>query len=74
MIMTQKERIIDYIKTFGGITALEAMRDLGIMRLASRVTDLGKDGITIERSWVNDKNRYGEPVRYLRYYLPKEAQ
>ena len=72
--MTQKERIIDYIKTFGGITALEAMRDLGIMRLASRVTDLGKDGITIERSWVNDKNRYGEPVRYLRYYLPKEAQ
>lgn len=72
--MTQKERILDYIKTFGGITALEAMRDLGIMRLASRVTDLGKDGITIERSWVNDKNRYGEPVRYLRYYLPKEAQ
>lgn len=70
--MTQKERILDYIKTFGGITALEAMRDLGIMRLASRVTDLGKDGITIERSWVNDKNRYGEPVRYLRYYLPKE--
>ena len=70
--MTQKERILDYIKTFGGITALEAMRDLGIMRLASRVTDLGKDGITIERDWVNDKNRYGEPVRYLRYYLPKE--
>lgn len=70
--MTQKERILDYIKTFGGITALEAMRDLGIMRLASRVTDLGKDGITIERSWVNDKNRYGEPMRYLRYYLPKE--
>lgn len=70
--MTQKERILDYIKTFGGITALEAMRDLGIMRLASRVTDLGKDGITIERAWVNDKNRYGEPVRYLRYYLPKE--
>lgn len=28
--MTQKERIIDYIKQFGSITSLDAYRDLGI--------------------------------------------
>ena len=28
--MTQKERIINYIKEFGSITSLDAYRDLGI--------------------------------------------
>ena len=38
--MTQCERIVEYIKQNGSITAREAMTDLGIMRLASRIADL----------------------------------
>ena len=39
---TQNQRIIDYINQFGSITQLEALRDLGVMRLASRISDLKK--------------------------------
>jgi hypothetical protein len=34
--------IEDYLDTYGEITPLEAMRDLGIYRLASRISDLKK--------------------------------
>ena len=38
--MTQCEKIVKYIEEFGYITAWEAMKDLGVMRLASRIYDL----------------------------------
>ena len=37
--MKQTERILKYINDFGSITSLQAMQDLGVMRLASRITD-----------------------------------
>lgn len=42
--MTQNEAVLDYMKRYGSITALDAMRDLGCMRLASRISDLKKMG------------------------------
>ena len=45
--LTQSDRVLDYIKEFGSITQLDAIRDLGIMRLASRVSDLKKSGVYI---------------------------
>ena len=33
---TQEDRIVDYMQRFGGITQLEALRDLGVMRLAPK--------------------------------------
>lgn len=67
--MTQEEKVIDYLKDFGSITALEAMRDLGIMRLASRISDLRANGYPIVRDMVSVKNRYGETTRVARYRL-----
>ena len=66
--MTQCERIIDYIDRFGSITPVEAFNDLGIMRLASRICDLEKQGISINRKMEITKNRYGENVHYMRYW------
>lgn len=67
--MTQKEMIVKYIKDFGSISPLEALSDLGIMRLASRVTDLKNDGVKIVKSMEKTKNRYGKTVHYARYRL-----
>lgn len=39
---TQCERIIKYLKDFGSITQYQALQDLGIMRLASRISELQK--------------------------------
>lgn len=67
--VSQCERILAYLDEFGSITTLEAFRDLGIARLASRIHDLKRRGCIFERDFVESKNRYGETVRYMRYSL-----
>lgn len=68
---SQNERIIDYIERFGSITQLEALRDLGVMRLASRISDLKRLGYPITREVETVNNRFGEPCRVKRYSLAK---
>lgn len=66
---TQNERILNYINEFGSITQLEALRDLGVMRLASRISDLRKQGYSIISKVEAVENRYGEKCRIKRYSL-----
>lgn len=67
--MTQTERIVDYIKEFGSISPMEAFNALGITKLATRVSELAKDGVVLERAMMESQNRYGDKVRYMRYWL-----
>lgn len=67
--MSQCERILDYIKTNGSITTLQAFTDLGVARLASRVHDLRSDGHNIKGDFIEVKNRYGEKCRCMQYTL-----
>ena len=69
-IGTQKERIRKYLDDFGSITPLEAMKDLGIMRLGARIWEMIRDGEPIIKETVTDKNRYGQETRYARYRRP----
>ena len=71
--MTQGEKIVDYMKQFGSITQLEAIRDLGVMRLASRISDLRKQGFAIKSETVAVKNRFNEDCHISRYSLMKEV-
>lgn len=66
---TQNERIMQYMHDFGSISSFEAMRDLGVMRLASRISDMRSMGVRITSTWESSKNRYGESVSYKRYRL-----
>ena len=72
--MTQKEMVIQYIEDFGSITPMEAFSDLGITKLATRVSEMKKDGIEFKTEMVHGRNRYGKPTRYARYSLPKESK
>lgn len=68
--MTQNERILSYIKEFGSITPMEAFRDLGITKLSTRVSDMSRNhGIEFEKTYTKGKNRFGEPIYYMRYSL-----
>lgn len=69
--MTQCDRIVEYIKTFGSISPLEAFRDLGITKLATRISEMRKDGQVFDQEYMKSKNRFGETVYFMRYYLPK---
>lgn len=68
----QVERIVDYMSQFGSITQFEAIRDLGVMRLASRISELRKMGYPIEDSMIPVKNRFGETCYIKQYKLGKE--
>lgn len=71
--MTQEQQVLDYMEQFGSITQLEAIRDLGIMRLGARVFDLRAAGYPIKREMETAKNRYGKPVTYARYTLERRT-
>ena len=66
---TQNERILDYIKRFGSITQLEALQDLGVMRLASRISDMRSKGYPIISETAVVKNRFGEDCHIKRYRI-----
>ena len=68
---TQAERVLDYIEQFGSITQLEALQDLGVMRLASRISDLKKLGYPITSDVESVKNRFGENCYIKRYSLQR---
>lgn len=69
---SQCERIIEYMKTEGSITQIDALREFGCMRLASRVSELRKAGVPIVKTLEKSKNRYGESISYARYSLEEE--
>lgn len=41
----------------------------GVTQLATRIKELKEQGYEFETKWESDKNRYGEPVSFKRYYL-----
>jgi len=59
---TQEEKILNYMKAHGGITPLEAMEHLNIMRLGARIFDMREKGIRIINDPVPGTN-------YARYKL-----
>ena len=66
--MTQREQILLYIKTYGSITPMEAF-ELGITKLATRVSEMRRDGIEFNIEMVTGLNRFEKPIRYARYSL-----
>lgn len=67
--MTQCEKVIRHLEDYGSLSSMEAVQEYGIMRLASRVSDLKRLGFPVKRVMESSKNRYGESVCYARYYL-----
>lgn len=65
--MTQKQRVLDYMRKHGSITQMEATAELGCVRLPSRIWDLKRDGHMIRKTMVSSKNRYGETITYASY-------
>lgn len=70
---TQNERILDWLRSHETITTYEAMSELGVARLASRISDMKKQGYRFNKEFVTSKNRYGEKVSYVAYSLEEES-
>ena len=69
MKITQKDRILEYIRKFGSISSFEAYANLGITQLGARIDQLKKEGYEFKTEWESNTNRFGEKTEYKRYYL-----
>lgn len=69
---TQHTRILRYLKEFGSITPLEAFTDLGITKLATRISEMRRLGIRILGKRIEVKNRFEETCHVNRYTLWEE--
>ena len=67
--MTQRELIHNYIEQFGSITPMQAFADLGITKLATRISEMRKDGEHFKIETVKEKNRFGKTVYYTKYSM-----
>ena len=72
MPKTQCEKILDYMRDHGSITARQAYH-LGIMRLASRISELRAAGMKIKTEDVKVKNRDGS-FSYIAKYSFLEVE
>lgn len=67
--MNQDKMVLEYMEKHGSITPQDAIKDLGILRLAARVHELKSTGVPIIKVMETGKNRFGEDTRYARYTL-----
>lgn len=63
-----RERVLKYIKDFGYITTFEAFTELGCTRLSEYIRQL-RQQYKVKDEWINTTNRYGEKIKYKKYWL-----
>lgn len=66
---TQCNRILEFMKTNGSITPMDAIRHMGCLRLSARIFDLKETGYDIHGELEYKENEEGEVKKYARYYL-----
>jgi hypothetical protein len=72
--MTQRERLLRYAIWRGqqGFTRLDAVREVGIFELASRIGELEKTGHRFNRQRETVITRFGGNVSVTRYFITAE--
>ena len=70
-----EHRVYKYLQTHPYITVNDCKEILGTTELRKIVSDLRirliSEGYTISDCWVESANRYGDKVRYKRYFLKR---
>lgn len=70
-----EQRVYKYLQTHSYITVNDCKEVLGTTELRKIVSDLRikliPEGYTIDSVWQTSFNRYGNRIRYKRYFLKK---
>lgn len=48
---TQRDRVLEWLRTNGELTTREAVTELNVMSLTKRISELRRDGIGIRTEW-----------------------
>jgi hypothetical protein len=52
---------------------MEAFADLGITKLATRISEMKRDGLNFKIESVKTKNRFGKSVRFAKYSMEENV-
>lgn len=67
---SQRQRLLDWLRSEGTITTIQAREELNIMMPAARIYELRlKDGFNIKTVWTTETTDKGYPHRVARYIL-----
>lgn len=69
MSVTQRDRVLQYIKENGSITRLDAASQIGCYELSARICNLEAMGYEFTKTLEKGKNRFGDPTHWTRYRL-----
>lgn len=72
--LTQIDMVLRHLKNHKGLTTWEAFKEYGITRLSAKIFVLRKNGLIIQNEDVYARNRYDEPVRFVRYKLVSDKE
>ena len=75
--LKQTEKVKAYLENHYGITAKQAMEELGIYRLGARIYDLKQHGVPIKSGFIEVPTRDGDTTRVKLYWItgkPGEAK
>lgn len=67
--MTKTEAVLRWLQSNASISSMEAIKEFGATRLSAIIFNLRKRGYDIEMVWCEGRDRFGNPMRYGRYYL-----
>lgn len=73
MKKTQHEDILTFLRTKGTITPWTAFDELGITKLATRISELKRAGYNIKSEMVTVKARNGRTTKVCRYWLEESG-
>lgn len=68
----RETRTLNYMINKGGITTLEANKELGNTRLSDSIFNLKKLGYNIKDYFIETQNRFGDTCRVKYYYLAND--
>lgn len=71
--LRQRDEVLAYMREFGSITPLDALVDLGVMRLAARIDELAAD-YPIGRETISVPRRRRPGMARVRRYWLKGAE
>lgn len=67
--MTKTQAVLDWLQTHASISSMEAIENFGATRLSAIIFNLKRKGYNIETVMVEGRDRFGNPMRFARYYL-----
>lgn len=71
--LTQKEQVLNHLKTYGSLSSWDAIMEYGITRLSHIIYCLRNDGFIIPDKRVKVKTRLGRTTVISKYNLRNEV-